>query len=87
VLENVEPKQQFNFQKFTWKVMKTFDIPYDYRSIMHYGTHVSYLFSNMCDFKEPGDGLEIKTLTSAHDGNSDFACFHRSFSRCASNGN
>ncbi|XP_074663007.1 uncharacterized protein LOC141915394 [Tubulanus polymorphus] len=40
--ENISPTMTFNFKKYSWTTIKDFSVPYDYRSIMHYG---QYAFS------------------------------------------
>lgn len=41
-LENVNPKDRFNFKKYTNKIVDDYGLPYDYKSIMHY---TDYMFS------------------------------------------
>ena len=41
--QNIQPHTLFNFQQYSTGVINTYDVPYDYRSVMHYGQYVSYL--------------------------------------------
>ena len=45
VIENIIPKNLFNFRKYNDRIINTYGVPYDYKSIMHYGQYVSiYIF-------------------------------------------
>lgn len=37
--ENIEPGMEYNFDKYSWNDIQSLDAPYDYGSVMHYGTH------------------------------------------------
>ena len=39
--ENIEPYMENNFKKMDFTEVDTQEIPYDYSSMMHYGSHVS----------------------------------------------
>lgn len=39
IWENIEPGMEYNFDKYSWDDIQTLDAPYDYGSVMHYGTH------------------------------------------------
>lgn len=39
--QNITPKNRFNFDKYNWKMINAYDVPYDYESVMHYGAYVS----------------------------------------------
>lgn len=41
IKENVIDRLFYNFEKRTSKAMNLYGVPYDYRSIMHYGAYVS----------------------------------------------
>ena len=41
-LDNVKPASRFNFNKYPSDYINVYDVPYDYRSIMHYGQKVGY---------------------------------------------
>jgi hypothetical protein len=36
---NITPEYQYAFDKYGWDHVSTFDVPYDYISIMHYNSH------------------------------------------------
>ncbi|XP_035826065.1 blastula protease 10 [Aplysia californica] len=36
--QNIEDEMEYNFHKYNWGVIDSFGVPYDYRSIMHYGS-------------------------------------------------
>ena len=38
--QNIQPNTQFNFQRYTTNTVNNFGVPYDYRSVMHYGRRV-----------------------------------------------
>ena len=42
---NIAPNLLYNFQRYTWRTIQNFNVPYDYYSIMHYGKTVSALDS------------------------------------------
>ncbi|XP_012939851.1 high choriolytic enzyme 1 [Aplysia californica] len=37
IRQNIPPRVYYNFEKYSWTVIKNMGIPYDYSSIMHYG--------------------------------------------------
>ena len=37
--QNIEPGMEYNFDKYTDEDVQNLDAPYDYSSVMHYGTH------------------------------------------------
>ena len=37
IKENIDSTKLFNFQKSDWNLLNSYDVPYDYESIMHYG--------------------------------------------------
>lgn len=39
IWENIEPGMEYNFDKYTWNDIQSLEEPYDYGSVMHYGTH------------------------------------------------
>ena len=39
--QNIIPQTLFNFQQYSTGVINTYNVPYDYRSVMHYGQYVS----------------------------------------------
>lgn len=39
IWENIEPGMEYNFDKYTWNDIQSLQEPYDYGSVMHYGTH------------------------------------------------
>lgn len=41
--QNVQQKEKYNFKKATPQMTVSFNKPYDYASIMHYGKYVSFL--------------------------------------------
>ena len=41
VIENIIPYKLFNFQKYNDRIINNYGVPYDYKSIMHYGQYVS----------------------------------------------
>uniref|UniRef100_A0A0N5BDM2 Metalloendopeptidase n=1 Tax=Strongyloides papillosus TaxID=174720 RepID=A0A0N5BDM2_STREA len=59
-LQNVDPHQQKDFQKVSKKEYSTYGIPYDYGSIMHYGTKTFSI--NGEKTIEPIDSLYEKTI-------------------------
>ena len=40
---NIAPHLLYNFQRYTWRTIENYNVPYDYYSIMHYGKTVSVL--------------------------------------------
>lgn len=41
--QNINRRMLFNFNKYDWNKINSYDVPYDYESIMHYGPKVSVL--------------------------------------------
>ena len=41
LFDNIVPGKEKHFDRFTDADVDTMGIPYDYRSVMHYGSHVS----------------------------------------------
>ena len=41
IKDNIQPHTLFNFELYTRGVINTYDVPYDYLSVMHYGQYVS----------------------------------------------
>lgn len=41
--ENVHPQMRYNFKKYNWQMINNFNVSYDYESVMHYGTYVSFV--------------------------------------------
>ena len=37
--QNIESGMEYNFDKYSWDEIQNLDTPYDYSSVMHYGTH------------------------------------------------
>ncbi|CAL1532049.1 unnamed protein product [Lymnaea stagnalis] len=37
IKENIQKNLYYNFQKYPWTAVTTLDVPYDYKSVMHYG--------------------------------------------------
>ncbi|KAL8623448.1 hypothetical protein ACOMHN_058893 [Nucella lapillus] len=37
VSRNIAPNMLYNFQRYTWRTIENYGVPYDYYSIMHYG--------------------------------------------------
>lgn len=52
---NIPPSVRYNFKKYPWSAVEVFDVPYDYRSVMHYGGRA---------FSQNGD-YTIKTVNPA----------------------
>ena len=40
-VENIQSGQEYNFEKYDWKLINDFGVKYDYWSVMHYGAYVS----------------------------------------------
>ena len=40
--DNIEESKKNNFRKYNGTQINTYNLPYDYTSIMHYGPKVSY---------------------------------------------
>uniref|UniRef100_A0A0K0FTP2 Zinc metalloproteinase n=1 Tax=Strongyloides venezuelensis TaxID=75913 RepID=A0A0K0FTP2_STRVS len=59
-LQNLDPDQKKNFQKVSTREYSTYGIPYDYGSIMHYGTKTFSI--NGEKTIEPIDSLYEKTI-------------------------
>lgn len=41
--QNIKPSAKFNFKKYDWNKIDSYNVPYDYMSVMHYGQYVSFL--------------------------------------------
>ncbi|EDO26330.1 predicted protein, partial [Nematostella vectensis] len=39
MLDNIKSEAKFNFEKYTSSKINTMNTPYDYDSLMHYGSH------------------------------------------------
>ena len=56
LVENISPGVRYNFKKYSTTAVNTYDVPYDYSSVMHYG---GKYFSN-------NNGYTIKTRDSRY---------------------
>jgi hypothetical protein len=41
--DNIQQGVEYNFQRYSTSVINDHGVPYDYRSVMHYGKYVSIL--------------------------------------------